>query len=75
MKKQGIALRVEESAVEELAQRGYDPVYGARPLKRTIQSMLQNAVADRLLDGNLSGRDELVAYAEGEKIQIRTGRS
>lgn len=50
-------------------------MYGARPLKRTIQSMLQNAVADRLLDGNLSGRDELVAYAEGEKIQIRTGRS
>ena len=74
MKKQGIALRVEESAVEELAQRGYDPVYGARPLKRTIQSMLQNAVADRLLDGRLSSRDELVAYADGEKIKIRTDR-
>ena len=51
MKKQGITLRVEESAVDLLSEKGYDPAFGARPLKRTIQSMLQNAVADSILDG------------------------
>ena len=49
MEKQGIHLYVEDSAVELLAEKGYDPAFGARPLKRTIQSMLQNALAIRSL--------------------------
>ncbi len=73
MKEQGVRLRVEEPVIEELARRGYDPVYGARPLKRTIQSILQNAVADRLLDEKLSDQDGLTAFVDGEKIQVRTG--
>ena len=70
MKKQGVALRVDESAVELLAEKGYDPAFGARPLKRTIQSMLQNAVADRILDGKPGEHEELAAFADGEKIKV-----
>lgn len=70
MKKQGIRLRVEESAVDLLAEKGYDPSFGARPLKRTIQSMLQNAVADRLLDGKPGTGEELVATAEDGRITV-----
>ena len=70
MKKQGIALRVDESAVDLLAEKGYDPAFGARPLKRTIQSMLQNAVADRILDGKPGEHEELTASADGEKIKV-----
>ncbi len=70
MKKQGIVLRVEESAVELLAEKGYDPAFGARPLKRTIQSMLQNAVADSILDGKPGEEEELTAFADGEKIKV-----
>ena len=70
MKKQGIALRVDESAVELLAEKGYDPAFGARPLKRTIQSMLQNAVADSILDGKPGEEEELTAFADGEKIKV-----
>ena len=70
MKKQGVALRVDESAVELLAEKGYDPAFGARPLKRTIQSMLQNAVADRILDGKPGEHEELTASADGEKIKV-----
>lgn len=70
MKKQGIALRVDESAVELLAEKGYDPAFGARPLKRTIQSMLQNAVADSILDGKPGEKEELTAFADGEKIKV-----
>ena len=70
MEKQGIALRVDESAVELLAEKGYDPAFGARPLKRTIQSMLQNAVADSILDGKPGEEEELTAFADGEKIKV-----
>ena len=70
MKKQGITLRVDESAVELLAEKGYDPAFGARPLKRTIQSMLQNAVADSILDGKPGEKEELTAFADGEKIKV-----
>ena len=70
MKKQGVALRVDESAVELLAEKGYDPAFGARPLKRTIQSMLQNAVADRILDGKPGEHEELAAFADGEMIKV-----
>ena len=75
MKKQGILLRVEESAAELLAEKGDDPSFGARPLKRTIQSMLQNAVADRLLDGRPGTGEELVASAEDGKIKVRMSRA
>lgn len=75
MKKQGVLLRVEENAVELLAEKGYDPSFGARPLKRTIQSMLQNAVADRLLDGKPGAGEELVASAENGRIKVRLNRT
>ena len=70
MRRQGIRLKVEESAVELLAEKGYDPAYGARPLKRTIQSMLQNAVADEILDERPSDRDELVVTGADGKVEV-----
>ena len=70
MKKQGITLRVEESAVDLLSEKGYDPSFGARPLKRTIQSMLQNAVADRILDGKPEEHEVLTASADGDRIKV-----
>lgn len=70
MQKQGVALRVEESALELLAEKGYDPAFGARPLKRTIQSMLQNAVADCILDAKPGEGETLAATSDGEKIKV-----
>lgn len=70
MKKQGITLRVEESAVDLLSEKGYDPAFGARPLKRTIQSMLQNAVADRILNGKPGEHEVLTASADGDRIKV-----
>ncbi len=48
-----IVIRLEESAREWLADKGYDPVYGARPLKRTIQKYLQDPLAEQILAGNI----------------------
>lgn len=63
-------MHVEESAVELLAEKGYDPAFGARPLKRTIQSMLQNAVADRILEGKPGENEVLTVSADGDTIKV-----
>lgn len=70
MKKQGIVLRVDESALQLVAEKGYDSAFGARPLKRTIQSMLQNAVADSILDGMPGEKEALAVSAEDGRIRV-----
>ncbi len=52
-----IRLVLSPKAEEELALRGYDPAYGARPLKRVIQKEIQNALAMRLLKGEIREGD------------------
>lgn len=54
-------LEVTDSAKELLAKEGYDPIYGARPLKRVIQQRLQNTLANEILSGN---------FPEGSKVVI-----
>lgn len=65
---QGIHLQITDRAVDVLAQEGFDPVYGARPLRRAIQSALQNKVADKLLEEDFDAERIIVVDAEGEKI-------
>ncbi|MFM9023738.1 MAG: AAA family ATPase, partial [Planctomycetaceae bacterium] len=59
--KAGITLECGEAALEEIARLGYDPAYGARPLKRVIQQQLQNELARELLSG---------AFPEGSRVRI-----
>ena len=61
----GIALGISESARAWLADAGYDPVYGARPLKRVIQRQLQNVLAGMILEGEV-GEGETVEVAAGD---------
>ena len=66
----GIEVRLTEAAKELLAMKGYDPQYGARPLKRVIQSMVEDNFSEALLDGVIkTGRIALID-AEGEEIKI-----
>lgn len=77
MAKRGINLVVEDSAVDVLAENGFDPAYGARPLRRTIQSRLENAVADRMLaDDFADGSKIIVSGKNGEiRLSIRKKRA
>lgn len=52
----GISLTVDEGAVEYLAEKGYDPKYGARPLRRTIQNLVEDRLSEELLEGRISGQ-------------------
>lgn len=66
----GIALRVDEEALDVLAKTGFDPVYGARPLRRAIQNVIEDAVAEKYLDGSLKKGDKVVAKADDGRIVL-----
>ncbi|MBL8811134.1 MAG: ATP-dependent chaperone ClpB [Planctomycetaceae bacterium] len=63
LEKNGYRLEVSESARQLLASEGYDPTYGARPLKRVIQQRLQNSLANELLAGNFTSGDTIMIDA------------
>jgi ATP-dependent Clp protease ATP-binding subunit ClpB len=58
-----IAVTLEPSAREWLAEKGYDPAYGARPLKRVIQNSIQDPLAERILSGQIKDGDKVVVSA------------
>ncbi len=72
-----ITLELDQGARTWLADEGYDPVFGARPLKRVIQRALQNPLAERLLGGDVKDGDTIPvsAGADGLIIGERTGAS
>ncbi len=65
-----ISLVLEPSAEELLAVQGYDPVYGARPLKRAIQSLIQNPLAIKMLSGEVKPGDTLVIKGNADSGQM-----
>jgi ATP-dependent Clp protease ATP-binding subunit ClpB len=66
----GITIELEDSARELLVQEGYDPVYGARPLKRAIQSLIQNPLAVSLLNGDISSGQTVRVSAENGSMKF-----
>ncbi len=68
LEERGISIELDDSAKELLIQEGYDPVYGARPLKRAIQTMIQNPLAVKLLKGEIGGGQSVKASAKDGHI-------
>ena len=65
-----IVLALDQSAEELLAREGYDPVYGARPLKRAIQNLIQNPLAMKLLGGEIKSGDILSVKGDLERGEM-----
>ena len=66
MQQMGIELDVDESGKEYLIDKGYDEKYGARPLRRAIQSLLEDSLAEKILDGTVK---------EGERVLVSKGEN
>jgi len=62
-----IKLEVNDSALAELAKTGFDPVYGARPLKRAIQAQIENPLAMEILEGRIAPKDKI-------KVEFKDGK-
>ena len=68
LRRRGIALEVTDRAIDQIAQLGYDPAFGARPLKRVIQQQLQNPLANELLKGEFPEGSGVKIDAEGDQF-------
>jgi len=66
--KMELDLEISEAALSELAKAGFDPVYGARPLKRAIQSELENPLAKAILEGRFAPKDRIYADWRGGRM-------
>ncbi|MEW5424824.1 ATP-dependent chaperone ClpB [Amorphus sp. 3PC139-8] len=70
-----IELELDENAREWLANKGYDPVYGARPLKRVIQKEVQDPLAEKILQGEIQGGDTVKITPAGERLVFEPVRA
>ena len=70
MRELGVELRVTDEALDLLAERGFDPAYGARPLRRQISALLEDPAADAILTGRAAPGDRLIATACGGEIVL-----
>ena len=68
LEERGIALEIDAAAREVLAQAGFDPAYGARPLKRVVQRRIENPLAQKVLAGDVRDGDRVVVGADGEEL-------
>ena len=69
----GIGLQTEEEGIRKLAQLGFDPKFGARPLRRLLQKKVENIIANKILAGELGRRDTVVIDANAE-IKVEKGK-
>ena len=72
---QRISLQISDAALDFLARAGFDPVYGARPLKRAIQRELENPLSLAILDGRFSAGQTVHVDSDGESLQLKASSS
>ena len=60
LKARDISLEVSKEGKEYISERGYDPIYGARPLKRVVQKLIQDQVAIRMLKGDIQDKNKIL---------------
>ena len=72
---QNLTLDVDAAAKKLLAKEGYDPQFGARPLKRAVQEQLLNPLSMKLLEGEFKPGDKIKVSAEDDKLSLKSGNN
>ncbi len=67
-----IHIQLDDSAKEFIIEKGYDPQYGARPMRRAVEKYLEDPVAEELLRGNIKSGETIQVKREGEKLAFHT---
>ena len=75
MRALGVEMRYTDAAVALLGEKGYDPVYGARPLRRTICALVEDRAAEALLRGDLTGGDTAVLDVSNGELTLETEKN
>ena len=66
-----IKVHLDATAVEFLIDKGYDPTYGARPMRRAVEKFLEDPLAEEFLRGNIKQGDTLEVHAASEQLALR----
>jgi ATP-dependent Clp protease ATP-binding subunit ClpC len=70
LEKNDIEVQVTDSVKDLIVKKGYDTVYGARPLRRSIQSMIEDRIAEEMLEGKVKNGDRVLLDAKEDKIAV-----
>jgi ATP-dependent Clp protease ATP-binding subunit ClpC len=75
MRAQRIEVEFSDEAVQLLAREGFDPEFGARPLRRTIQRLVENELSRMVLDGSVEPGDKITVDAKGDepRFEVESG--
>ena len=71
VRNKAIHIQLDPTAVELLIEKGYDPIYGARPMRRAVERFLEDPLAEELLRGNIKPNDIVEVQAEIDKLVFR----
>jgi ATP-dependent Clp protease ATP-binding subunit ClpC len=66
-----ITVQLDRGAIEFLINKGYDPIYGARPMRRAVEKFLEDPLAEEFLRGNIKPGDTLEVHAAGEQLALK----
>ena len=71
---QGLQLEITSAAKEKIYKEGYDPLFGARPLRRAIQRLVENPMAEEILRGNFQEGDQVIVDLENDELKFSKGK-
>ncbi|WP_035375029.1 ATP-dependent chaperone ClpB [Pseudoduganella violaceinigra] len=71
LKRMDMGMEVSDAALQKIAEAGYDPVYGARPLKRAVQQQIENPLSKLILEGRFGPKDTIRIDADGSELAFR----
>lgn len=66
----GITVKFDDSAVKTIGKHGFDPIYGARPIRRAIQTEIEDKLSERILDGSVSAGDNISVSFENDELKV-----
>lgn len=71
----GLSIKVNDDIINQIVENGYDPVYGARPIKRTILKMLENPLSQKILSGEFESGDTVLVNSKNDKINFSSQKN
>ena len=71
----GLSIKVNDDIINQIVENGYDPVYGARPIKRTILKMLENPLSQKILSGEFESGDTVLVESKNDKVNFSSNKN
>ena len=71
----GLSIKINDDIINQIVENGYDPSYGARPIKRTILKLLENPLSQKILSGEFESGDTILVESEKDKVSFSSEKN